>query len=230
MKGARDGLAGDGIRSGASVHLCVRVEAAFVRKYWALFDDAGRGRARLDGAGEHAAVPAVQEVGVQAVTSRVTICEDELSAIVLGVEWRHVEIHFVVERDKVVRMRRRTETVIDFTGESHVRLVVRRVEIHTVPATREEYLGPKTIWAIGVADSWCLIPNGAIGAKADGSQRSVVVVVRERDSPEPVDGLRFCGAWVAPGKGISYKDAKAIWEGFNGLIGTAALDIVPAPL
>jgi hypothetical protein len=167
---------------------------------------------------------------VQPVTSRVTICENELTAIVPRVEWRHVEIYFVVERYKVVRMRRRTETVIEFTGESHVRLVIRRVEVHTVPTTREEYLGPKTIWAIGVSDAWCLVPNGAIGAKADGSQESVVVVVRERDSPKPVDDLRFCGAWVAPGIWISCKHVEAIWEGFNGFIGTAALDIVPASL
>lgn len=35
--------------------------------------------------------------------------------------------------------------------------VIRRVEIYTIPTAREEHLCPKTIWAIRVFESWCLI-------------------------------------------------------------------------
>jgi hypothetical protein len=129
-------------------------------------------------------------------------------------------------------MRRWALAVIDPIRVSHVRLVIGRVGVLAIPATREEYLGPKTPWAFGVDDSWCLVPNGAIGAKADGSQELAVLEagVEERDSPEPRGGPRCGGAFVAPGIRIPCHHAKAIWEGLNGLIGTAALEIVPALL
>ena len=103
--GARNGLVREGIRPGARIHVCVRVEAALILEHWAVFDDARRGRARSYGAREHTAVPAVQEVAVQPVASRVPICENKASAVVHSVEWCHVKVYLIEDGDKVDRMR-----------------------------------------------------------------------------------------------------------------------------
>jgi hypothetical protein len=179
VKGPRDRLGGEGVRSGACIHVCIRVEATFVLEHRTVFDDARVGRAGSDGAREHIAVPAVHEVGVQPEASRVAICENKTSTVVQIVEWRHAEVHFVEDRDKVDRMRRRTTAIIDTIRVSHVRLVVRRVEVDTIPASREEYLSPETVWAIGVSESWGLIHHRAIEVKANGSLVLELVIIRE---------------------------------------------------
>jgi hypothetical protein len=179
VKGARDRLGGEGIRSGARIHVCIRVEAAFVLEHRAVFDDARVGRAGSDGAREHVAVPAVHEVAVQSVASRIPVGENETSTVVQRVEWRHAEVHFVEDRDEVNRMRARAKAVIDTIRVSHVRLVVRRVEVDTIPASRKEYLSPETVWANGVGESRGLISHRAIEVKAGGSLVLEIVIIRE---------------------------------------------------
>ncbi len=95
-------LARQGVRRGARVHFCVRIEAALVLKHRTVLDDAGGRRARRDGAREHAAVPAVQEVAVQSIASRIAVREDEAPAVVQSIEWRHVEPHLIEDGDEVV--------------------------------------------------------------------------------------------------------------------------------
>ena len=101
---ARNGFAGEGIRRGARIHVCIRVEAVLVLEYRAVLDDARGSRALVHGAREHAAVPPVHEVAVQSVAGRVAVREDEAPAVVQGVEWRNVEPDLVEDRDEVDRM------------------------------------------------------------------------------------------------------------------------------
>jgi hypothetical protein len=56
--------------------------------------------------------------------------------------------------------------VIDTTRVSHVGLVIRRVEVHTIPASREEYLCSEAIRANRVIESWCLRLTRAIEVEA----------------------------------------------------------------
>jgi hypothetical protein len=153
---ARHILLGQRISRGARVHEFVVLKAVLVIEYRAIFDNARVGRAGSDGAREYVAVPAVHKVGVQSEASRVTVGENETSTVVQRVEWRHAEVHFVEDRDKVNRMRRRALAVIEYSRVSQVRLVVRRVEVATIPATREEHLGPEAVWAVGIGESWGL--------------------------------------------------------------------------
>lgn len=53
-------------------------------------------------------------------------------------------------------MRGRALAVIDAIRVRHVRLVIGRVEVHTIPAAGEENLCPKAIRAIRVSESWRL--------------------------------------------------------------------------
>jgi hypothetical protein len=53
-------------------------------------------------------------------------------------------------------MRGRARAAVDATWVRHVGLVIRRVEVHTVPAAREEHLSSEAIRAIRVRESWRL--------------------------------------------------------------------------
>jgi hypothetical protein len=118
---------------------------------------------------------------VQPIASRVAVGKNEASPVVVfSADVDHFEPYLKEEGDKVDRMRRRANAVVDTIGVSHVRLVIRRVEVHTVPTSREEYLGPETIWAISVGESWSLWYRG-IEVDADCGLASVVVIVRGRD-------------------------------------------------
>jgi hypothetical protein len=109
-----------------------------------------------------------------------------------------------------------------------VRLVIRRVEVDTIPASREERLGPETVWAVEIGESWGLWCRRLIDA--DCGPESAVTIVRERDLPFPSDGLSFWAAWCASTIWVSYDHAKAVWKGLHGFIATGALEVVPASL
>ena len=47
----------------------------------------------------------------------------------------------------------RTNAVVDAVRVRHVGLVIRRVEVYTIPAGREKDLSPEAIWAVGVGES-----------------------------------------------------------------------------
>jgi len=113
-------LFGHGVLRGAGIHNGISIEAALVLEHRAVLDDAGLGRARLDGAREDAAVPPVQKVAVQSVTGRVAVREDEASAVVQSVEWRDVEVDLVEDGDEVDRVCGRAQAIVDAIGVRHV--------------------------------------------------------------------------------------------------------------
>ena len=86
-------FARDGVRRGAGVVLIGCVED--VGEHWAIFDDAGLGRALIHCVGKHGFVPTVHKVAVQSITGRVAVGEDEASAVVQIVEGLHAEPHLV---------------------------------------------------------------------------------------------------------------------------------------
>jgi hypothetical protein len=92
-------------------------------------------------------------------------------------------------------------------------------------------LSPEAIGTVGFGESWCLRHRRTIGVDAGRSFRSTIIVkVRERDLPEPRDGLGFLILRVTSEIWISSEHAKAVWKGFHGLIGSAALEIVATTL
>ena len=53
----------------------------------------------------------------------------------------------------MVRVGGRALAVVDAVRVGHVRLVIGRVEVYAIPATREKDLSPEAIWAIRVGKS-----------------------------------------------------------------------------
>ena len=169
-----------GVLRGAHVHLRIIVEAVLVLEHWTVLDDAGVCSTRIYRTREHAAVPAVHEVAVQSVTGRVTIGEDE--AAFLGVERLYAEPNLIEDGDEVLRVRGWASTVVDTVRVGHMRLVIRRVEVYTIPAGREKDLSPKAIWAISIAETWSLRHIKIIEVNAGRSSKSITIAkVLERD-------------------------------------------------
>jgi hypothetical protein len=84
--------------------------------------------------------------------------------------------------DEMAWVRGRTATVVNAVRVGHVRLVIGRVEVDTIPARREKDLSPEAIRAVGVGESWSLRHRGTIGVDAGRRFRSIEIVkVRERD-------------------------------------------------
>lgn len=101
----------------------------------------------LDGVLEHGNIPSVQKVGVVCkaggIAGRKDICAITPVIVVLG-----RNNHLVEDPDGVNRVRRRAAaTIVVIDGVRHVRLVVRAVEVHAIPALREENLQTNTILA-----------------------------------------------------------------------------------
>jgi hypothetical protein len=143
------------VHRGARIVLIACVEAVLVLEHWAVFNDTGHCSTRRHRAREYAFVPAVEEVTVQSVTGRVTIREDEAATARL-VDRARAEPNLIEEGDEMVWVRGRTETVVDAVRVGHVGLVIRRVDVHTIPAGREKDLSSEAVWAVGVAESWSL--------------------------------------------------------------------------
>ena len=70
----------------------------------------------------------------------------------------------------------RAQAIVDAIRVGHVGLVIRRVEVYTIPAGREKDLSPEAIWAVNVAvKSWSLRRISTVDA---GSRfRSVITRV-----------------------------------------------------
>jgi hypothetical protein len=122
-------------------------------------------------------------------------------------------------------------TAVDAVRVGHMRLVIRRVEVFTIPAGREKDLGPEAVWAAGVGESWSLWSrrSGIVEANsclvlASGAVR------RSGNQPVPGDCLGFRGAGVGSCERVSCEHAKAVWEFSHGLIWGASLEIVTAQL
>ncbi len=165
--GAGDVLRGQRVGRGARVHVCVRDEAILVLEHGAVLDHPRAIRARLHRARKHAAVPPVEEVAVQPVASRVAVREHEPPAVVQRVEWRHVEPHLKEDGHEVVWVRGRALAAIDAIRVRHVGLVIGRVEVHTIPAGREEHLCSETVRAIGICESWRIRLTRAVEVDAN---------------------------------------------------------------
>jgi hypothetical protein len=164
--GALDVLLGSWIGRRARVHLRACLETALVLEHGALRDFPRAICAILHRARKHVVVPPVEEVAVQSVAGRVPVRENKPPAVVQLVEWVHTEPHFIEDGYDVDWMRRRALAGIDATWIRHMGLVIRRVEVHTIPAAREEHLCSETIWAARVCESWCLRLSRAVEVDA----------------------------------------------------------------
>ena len=132
-------------------------------------------------------------------------------------------------------MRGRALAVIDTTRVSHMGLVIRRVEVHTIPAAREEYLCSEAIRANRVIESWSLRLTWAVEVEAklicfSHELRRYWRSKKGRSLPKPRDGLRCGGSRVVSGIWVSCKHTKPIREGFHSLVRTVALEIVSGGL
>ena len=168
--GTVDVFRGQRIRRRARVHLVVRLEAA--RKRGAVLDIPRAIRARLHRARKHSIVPPVEEVGMQPVAGRVPVRQHELAASVQLVVWAHAIPHLIEEGYEVDWMRGWALAAVDATRVRHMGLVICRVEVHAIPAAREEHLCPEAIRAIRVCESWRLLLSRAIEIDA----KSIVFV------------------------------------------------------
>ena len=93
---------------------------------------------------------------MQRVAGRVPGREYEPPTVVHLVVFVHGVPKFIEEGYEVNWMRGRAAAVIDATRVHHMGLVIRRVEVHTIPAGREEYLCSEAIRALCVVHSWRL--------------------------------------------------------------------------
>jgi hypothetical protein len=73
----------------------------------------------------------------------------------------------------------RAEAIVDAVRVGHVGLVIGRVEVYTIPASREKDLSPKGNRAYSVVKSWSLWYR-TIVTDAGSSFRSVITKVRRR--------------------------------------------------
>lgn len=109
-----------------------------------------------DGTLKDVLIPAVDKVTVVSVTSLITVGENKwlLVTVPLVAELIGVPCDFIEERDEALWVRWWAASRIDTVWVGHVRLVIWRVEVDTVPARWEEDLSAKTVWAV---DVWQLV-------------------------------------------------------------------------
>ena len=63
-------------------------------------------------------------------------------------------------------MRGRARAVVDVSRVRHMGLVIRRVEVHAIPAARMEHLCPEAIRASRVCEYWCLLLSRSVEINA----------------------------------------------------------------
>lgn len=132
--------------------------------------------------------PAVQEICMKTVARRITIGEDP-GGSARGVEGEvlDVENELVEELHDLDRVAGRAITVtitVTIGRPCHVRFVVGRVKVYSIPAVREVDLSAHTIWAVVVEERIPLSPlrvalvsTGIVEAdKADGIVFDVVTI------------------------------------------------------
>lgn len=119
---------------------------------------------------------------MQTVAGRVACREHESPTVVQLIEWVYTVPYLIEEGYEVVWMRGRALAVIDTIWVSHMGLVIRRVEVHAIPAAREDRLGPEAIRAGRVCESWCLRLSWAveIDAKLSCFHVSLDIGIRRR--------------------------------------------------
>jgi len=157
-------------------------------------------------------IPAVEEVTVEPVASRITLSEDErLGSSVPPIEAGSGVDDFVEDGDHVNRVSCRARTVVvRVLGRvGHVGLVVGRVKVDTIPARGEENLGTQAIRADLVG-------------KAAGVRRGAAVV-----KADIADGLTSKVAATCTLEGITGEHAETLREGSEVVVlGTTSLQVV----
>jgi hypothetical protein len=82
-------------------------------------------------------------------------------------------------------MRVRALAVVDAIRVRHVGLVIRRVEVHAIPAGREEHLCSEAIRAIRVCESWRLRLSRAVEVNANNRFRmSLDIGTRRKEADQ----------------------------------------------
>lgn len=75
--------------------------------------------------------------------------------------------YFVEDKDEPFGMRFGASAVIHATRIGQMRLVIRRIEVHTIPVRRGEDLNTKTIWAVAQGETGA---GRLIDTKADEAE------------------------------------------------------------
>ena len=115
---------------------------------WAVHDVPVSVRTVVDGVLEEVDVPSVREVAVVPITGRVAVGENPGTRAPI-IELVDGDEHLVKEGHEVDGVAVGAITVVEvLDGVRHVRLMVRAVEIYTIPALREEDLVTDSILAL----------------------------------------------------------------------------------
>jgi len=107
--------------------------------------------------------PTVDEIGVETITSSISICPDKgRVGTVVESEALDLKDEFVEQRDEVDRVGSGTITTVDTSRwPSHVRSVIVRIEINTIPTVGEVDLSSDTLRTVVVGEERVpLIPVG----------------------------------------------------------------------
>lgn len=150
-------------------------------------------------------IPAVEEITVEPVASRIALSEDErLGGTVPPIETGSRVDDFVEDGNHVNRVSCRARTVVvRVLGRvGHVRLVVGRVKVDTIPARGEENLGTQAIRADLVGKAASVRRGTAVvkADKADGLTGKVVATCTlERITSEHAETLGESGEVVVVG-------------------------------
>jgi hypothetical protein len=157
-------------------------------------------------------IPAVDEIAVESVASRITLSENErLVGTVPPIEAGSGVDDLEEDGDQVDRVRCRARAVVvRVLGRvGHVGLVVRRVQVYAIPARREEDLGAQTIGADLVR-------------KATGVSRGATVIKTDKADSLASEVVGLCTL-----EGVTGKHTEAFREsGEVVVVGTASLEVV----
>lgn len=152
--------------------------------------------AGINGLLESVNIPSVDKVTVEPVASWVTLSKDERLAVSVPLVLEIVDAveHLVEERDHVDGVGVGALAVVQRAAHrvSHVRLVVSRVKVHTIPARWEEDLSTKTVRAVCSRHARGLrTRSGVIEAhEADGLGSKVIsTVALERVTSDHAEAL-----------------------------------------
>lgn len=188
--------------------LCSRIRVKIEDR--TIFNSTTIARACVDSALEKVTIPTHQKVAVKPVSSGITHGPDEWLAVAIPhvLELVDVPQNLVKDGDKMNRMSVGTApTVVRTYWIGHVGLMIRSVEILSVPARREENLRSKTIGTIHVREARGLGISGILvvveAVVTDGVGGSIVARSSlewiTSNHPETFgERLQFVVVWARP--------------------------------
>lgn len=181
-------------------------------------DDTGGVRAGVDCTLENILLPPVHEVSVVRVSELVTGREDELSA--LASEGVNIPDGLEEQRRHTDRVSLGTVTVVHGGRIGHVRAVIERVIVLSIPAAGEEHLGAQSVGAVTVlgdrVDTQSSVSRLSVvqAVEADSTLTEEVLVSREtQSSPVRALDVQIIGGVAATG--ITSDDAQVRGEGLD---------------